>query len=178
MQLAGIKVSVMNAFNAMPLADTVADSTGYSFFSPKGILVPYCAQVKVRFSDPNGFYLPQYYGTNGQDIFEKGLPVNMNVEASTSMVKLTPSISIDNFANSVNNSSLPPDTATVMSARLSRAKDIVNDSNPNNDVAACGTLKSIINEINAMQNSGKLSAYEADALRQSAVTASTTIGCK
>lgn len=104
---------------------------------------------------------------------------NLFVGDATSIWKFTPppAVAFNNFLNEIANSSLPSVTKTGMTQRLSRAKDIVSDNNPNNDAAACGMLKSLINEITATQNSGELSSVEASVLKQSADTVGSIIGC-
>jgi len=182
MPLEGIKTSVVHAISAMPQAEAITNDDekevppGFYYF--KGNEVAPCGGIKVRFSDPNGSYLPQYYGANGQDVFVNGQLVNDNASLVTFMVKLTPTSSINSLENAITNSDLPASSKTSMTEQLNRANVIVNDSNPNNDTAACGVLNSIINETNAKLNSGALSASEADALKQSAETARSTIGCR
>ena len=178
--ITGVQVNILDAFNAMPIATPMTDATGSYYVSHKDV-GPLCAPVKVRFSDPAAVYLPQYFGAAGQDVFALATSVDWadnQVDVSVAIVKLTPSGAIDEVSDEITDSSLPPNAKTRIIDQLNRAKAIISDGNPNNDAAACGVLSSIINEINAMQNRGELSAFEADILRQSAKTARNTIGCR
>lgn len=114
------------------------------------------------------------------------------------LVLRTPAAAIDYLANKIANSSLKPAMKKAAAKRLSVAKELVikepvlalnastqpvsilavSDTNENNDVAACGILTSIVNEITAIQASAELSTIEADNLIQAANLARLTIGCR
>jgi hypothetical protein len=51
---------------------------------------------------------------------------------------------------------------------LREASDILNDDNPNNDRAVCGKLGAFINQVNANEGRGTLTADQADVLRTQA----------
>jgi hypothetical protein len=105
---------------------------------------------------------------------------NLFVGDGNSVWKFTPppGVALNNFLNEIIRSGLPESAKTGIVARLSRAIDILGDSNSANDTAACGILGSVTNEIRAMQKSGKLSSFEADLLQQSADAVGTIMGCQ
>ncbi len=59
---------------------------------------------------------------------------------------------------------------------LNTAIDSLNDDNPNNDAAVCRKLSAFINEVNAREANGQLTAAQADQLRQSANAIRASLG--
>jgi hypothetical protein len=51
---------------------------------------------------------------------------------------------------------------------LEEVSNILNDNNPNNDESACDELDGFINEVNAAESTGTLTADQADNLRTQA----------
>jgi Tol biopolymer transport system component/PKD repeat protein len=56
-------------------------------------------------------------------------------------------------------------TKTSLSAPLRGVVNILNDDNPNNDNSACGRFGAFINQVNAAERRGSLTADQADGLR-------------
>jgi sugar lactone lactonase YvrE len=104
---------------------------------------------------------------------------NVFIGDGTSIWKFTPppSVAIQNYSRQISVSSLSDVKKMAIAKRLDRMAEILNDSNPDNDTAACGVLKSIVNEINASERSGDMIVSEAEALLQSAAAVGSIVGC-
>jgi hypothetical protein len=63
---------------------------------------------------------------------------------------------------------VPQDTKTRIVAFLERALALLSDDNPNNDNSACGRFDAFINQVNANERRGSLTAAQADDLRTQA----------
>ena len=61
---------------------------------------------------------------------------------------------------------------------LNKAIDLLNDDNPNNDAAACEKLDAFRLKVSVWQAIGKLTAAQANQLRQSANAIKASLGCK
>ena len=66
---------------------------------------------------------------------------------------------------------------TNLTAPLKGVSDILNDDNPNNDKAACGKLGAFINQVDANERRGTLTADQADHLRTQAQDIRNALGC-
>jgi hypothetical protein len=64
-----------------------------------------------------------------------------------------------------------------LSAPLGQASALLNDNNPNNDIAACGKLGAFINQVNDKAQRGQLTPSEASHLLQAANAIKTALGC-
>ena len=64
-----------------------------------------------------------------------------------------------------------------MTASLNQATANLNDGNPNNDGAVCGKLTAFIQQVEAKEQNGQLSATEAEELREAAETIKAALGC-
>ena len=82
----------------------------------------------------------------------------------------TPAQAIDKLISDVQNldDNVPQSVKTSLTAPLKEASHILNDNNPNKDKAACGKLSAFINQINANERRGTLTADQADDLRTQA----------
>jgi Tol biopolymer transport system component len=81
----------------------------------------------------------------------------------------TPAQAIDELISTVENlDNVPQSVKTSLTAPLNGASDILNDDNPNNDKAVCGKLGAFINQVNANERRGTLTADQADELRTQA----------
>jgi hypothetical protein len=60
---------------------------------------------------------------------------------------------------------------------LKEASDILNDDNPNNDVSVCGKLGAFINQVNANERRGTLTADDANVLRTQAEDVRDALDC-
>lgn len=77
----------------------------------------------------------------------------------------------------VNAMGLPAGLANSLTARLGQIAELLSDGNPNNDGAACDKLNAFINQVNAKEGSGELTASQASALRDTANEIKAAIGC-
>jgi hypothetical protein len=66
---------------------------------------------------------------------------------------------------------------TSLTAPLKQASTILTDDNPNNDKSACGKLDAFINQVNAAERRGSLTAVQASELRTQAGNIRTELGC-
>ncbi len=85
---------------------------------------------------------------------------------------------IENLIADVNGLGLPEAVATSLTASLNEAPPILNDGNPHNDVAACGKLTAFINDVDAQEQNGQLTATQAEELRQAAEGMKAVLGCR
>jgi hypothetical protein len=88
---------------------------------------------------------------------------------------------IDELTSTIQNlddDNVPQSVKTSLTAPLKEASDILNDDNPNNDNAVCGKLGAFINQVNAAERRGALTAQQADELRtQAEVTIMNQLDC-
>jgi hypothetical protein len=73
---------------------------------------------------------------------------------------------------------VPQSVKISLIATLKQVSDILNDDNPNNDESAgCGRLGAFINEVNAAERDGTLTADQADDLRTQAEVIMNQLDC-
>jgi hypothetical protein len=92
----------------------------------------------------------------------------------------TPAQAIDKLISDVQNlddDNVPQSVKTSLTAPLKEASDILSDDNPNNDNAACGRLDAFINQLNANERRGTLTADQADDLRTQAEDIENALDC-
>ena len=73
--------------------------------------------------------------------------------------------------------SLPQNLRASLSGPLSQTAARLIDNNPKYDVAACNTLSALIQQLNVNEARGRLTAAEANALRQAAEAIRASLGC-
>ena len=95
------------------------------------------------------------------------VPINTATpsEATQQLIEL---IKEQNFPNNVEKSLL---------GSLKQVSKILDDDNPDNDSAACDKLDDFINNVNSKESSGKISATDADELRDAAISIQGSLGC-
>ena len=72
---------------------------------------------------------------------------------------------------------LPPEEQTSLIGPLRQVATLLTDANPANDRAACGRLDAFIDQVNAKEQSGELTATQATQLRQDAGDITAALGC-
>ena len=73
---------------------------------------------------------------------------------------------------------VPQDVKTNLIATLKEISNILNDNNPNNDdESACGKLGALINQVDAAERRGTLTADQADDLRTQAEDIRNVLNC-
>ena len=72
---------------------------------------------------------------------------------------------------------LPKGVANSLAASLNQATANLNDGNPNNDGAVCGSLTAFIKQVAAKERNGQLTATQAEELREAAETIKAALGC-
>jgi hypothetical protein len=77
---------------------------------------------------------------------------------------------IDELISTIQNldDNVPQSVKTDIIAALEEVSNILNDNNPNNDELACDELGAFINQVNAAERRGTLTADQADDLRTQA----------
>jgi hypothetical protein len=95
---------------------------------------------------------------------------------------LPPAKAVDELISTVqdldgDDNDVPQSVKTSLTAPLKEASDILDDDNPNNDKAACGKLGAFINQVNANESRGTLTAEEVDELRTQAEAIMNQLDC-
>ena len=134
--------------------------------------------VKIRYVDPTGVYFPEYQGSYNTDDFCAGTDF---LEPGGSVVgfmdRMPPDENPQVLIDAVESLNLPNNVSTMLGTPLSRAVDLLTDSNPNNDTAVCKQLASFISRLDIQERNGRLSASDAEDLRQSTEALSAQLGC-
>ena len=97
--------------------------------------------------------------------------------ASFTWTVVTPAQATQNLISDIADMGLPAGVANSLSAPMDQVSTVLNDSNPNNDTAACGKLDAFISQVNAKAQSGKLTSDEASQLLEAANAIKTSEGC-
>jgi hypothetical protein len=92
-----------------------------------------------------------------------GLADSNLATVSVTVGNLPPEVMVEILSDAVEDLNLPDGTETSLIASLHTASKVLNDSNPQNDVAAVGALQAFINKIEA-QRGKKISEADADTL--------------
>jgi hypothetical protein len=165
--LEGIEVRFLDAVSAQFIGATTTDASGFYYLD---LTIFGGSAVKVRFFDPLGTYLSEFLGAGGADSFDLGsLLTEDSRDIDETMVRLTPSDAVQDLIG------MTTDPALV--APLDQASKLLGDSNPNNDMGSCGVMNGFINQVNAKERKGELSATEAEELRSAAETVKSLLGC-
>ena len=90
---------------------------------------------------------------------------------------LTPAQATQNLIGTINGMGLPSGVTASLLGPLNQVTNLLSDNNPANDISACGSLNAFINEVNAKQASGQLTAAQANQLRQAANAIKVSLGC-
>lgn len=99
-----------------------------------------------------------------------------SVQITVDVPVITPSQAIQNLIDTVLSMNIHPGTENSLISNLDSAIDKLTDDNPNNDSAACGQLSSFVDKVNA-QDGKKLTAEQAETLRELATNIESSIGC-
>lgn len=84
---------------------------------------------------------------------------------------------IQELIDTVNGMGLPRNVQMSLLAPLNQAINLLNDNNPANDAAVCGDLNAFINQVNAKEANGQLTAAQAAQLSQLANAIKASLGC-
>jgi len=90
---------------------------------------------------------------------------------------ITPADATQNLIDLINSISLPTNVENPLTAPLSQAVNLLNDDNPSNDTAVCEQLTALINQVDAKEQNGMLSAEQATQLKQDAEAIKTSLSC-
>ncbi|MEK6281236.1 MAG: FG-GAP repeat protein [Acidobacteriota bacterium] len=90
---------------------------------------------------------------------------------------VTPAEAIQNLITTINNMGLPAGVMNSLTAPLGQASNLLNDNNPNNDIAACGKLNAFINQVDAKLQNGQLTSAQVSQLLQAANAIRVSLGC-
>ena len=156
--------------NKTVIANTASGVTAVNLGTPKAS--DNCPGVKFTNNAPSTFPL------GVTTVKWKATDASGNTKtASQTVTVLTPAQGIQNIINKINNLNLPDGVQTSLTAPLNNAIKILTDDNPNNDKAVCGKLDAFINEVNAKEKNGSLTATQATKLRQLANAIKVSLGC-
>jgi hypothetical protein len=90
----------------------------------------------------------------------------------------TPAEIIDELISTIQNlDQVPQNVKTSLISLLEEVSNILNDNNPNNDESACGTLDTLIDQLNLNERSDTLTADEADELTTQAEDIRNELDC-
>ncbi|MBI3760854.1 MAG: LamG domain-containing protein [Chloroflexi bacterium] len=104
-------------------------------------------------------------------------PTSTPTDTPTATPTPTPAEATQGLIELVGNLGLPQGDENSLIAPLRRVASLLNDNNPDNDRAACGKLTAFINQVNAKERNGSLTAAQAAQLRQSAAAIKTDLRC-
>jgi len=174
--LANIKVMFLDVRTGLSRDQpTYTDSNGYFSWIFKRL--PYSPELKVRFVDEEGVYLPKFAGGGDSDDFCMGAIYNIEKDPKILETMKTPADAIEDLIAAVNNIVMPVNAANSLIAKLEKAENFLIDKNPNNDNAACGQLKGFLGQLNGMVNSDKITQAEADVLLKAVAALQDSLGC-
>ena len=94
-----------------------------------------------------------------------------------SVITITPADATQNLIDLINTMSLPTNVENPLTAPLNQAVNLLNDNNPSNDTAVCEQLTALINQVDAKEQNGMLSAEQATQLKQDAEAIKTSLSC-
>ena len=157
----GIGVRLKDAVNAVPFADVSTDSDGYFLYRGKTACgVP---QVKLRFVDQAGAFLPEYFGANGVDSFDRGESIDLEEGRilEEGLARIRPVDQVEALRDEIEDMELPETTAEALQRALEIVESLLSDDDPNNDVGACGVLRAFVSQARRLLAAGDLLPEEA-----------------
>jgi hypothetical protein len=142
-------------------------------------IISHSPQFVVRFSDPARIHSPQYYGASGLDAFCLAKPEDLvgYVELNAQMQLIPPTQQTEHLTDQIEAMPLPAQVSNVLATPLTRAADLLDDDNPNNDNAVCHQLDSFITRVAIQEKKGQLTVTEAADLIDSARAIQQSMGC-
>jgi hypothetical protein len=104
------------------------------------------------------------------------------VSATTTVIFSCPPSSsppqqIQNLINTINEMNLASGIRNSLTAPLSQAVNILQDNNPNNDIAACNQLNAFIQQVNAQTQNNSLTQEQSNQLIQAAQSIRNALNC-
>jgi len=108
---------------------------------------------------------------------QRGVPRPQGAACDIGAFELTTDEPIQNLGRTIANMDLLDRGRASLSAPLTQASTVLNDDNPNNDIAICGNLNIFIDEVDIEYGSGTLSAAQASQLLQAANAIMASLGC-
>jgi hypothetical protein len=99
-------------------------------------------------------------------------PSGLRIEVTTTRVEAN-----DRLQELIRAMALEPGLEAGLLGSLQRAGAFLGDTNPNNDGAACGQLRSFLEEVGTMELNMQLSSVEAFDLRELALNIMSSLGC-
>ena len=104
------------------------------------------------------------------------------VSATTTVIFSCPPSSsppqqIQTLINTINNLNLGNSIRNSLTAPLSQAVNLLQDNNPNNDIAACNQLNGFIQQVNAQTQNNSLTQEQSNQLIQAAQSIRNALNC-
>ncbi len=90
---------------------------------------------------------------------------------------VSPAQTIQNLINTIYSMGLPNGVTSSLTGPLGQASVLLNDNNPNNDIAACGKLNAFISQVNSKLSNGQLTPSQANLLLLAANAIKASLGC-
>jgi len=123
-------------------------------------------------------FLVSEFSQNNTDLNGDGDPFDLVLHVfDISVITITPADATQNLIDLINSISLPTNVENPLTAPLSQAVNLLNDDNPSNDTAVCEQLTALINQVDAKEQNGMLSAEQATQLKQDAEAIKTSLSC-
>jgi len=124
-------------------------------------------RIKLE-ADPNYAGMP-FLGTA---FARYSTPSGVRIEVTTTRAEAN-----DLLQDLIRRMELPPGVEASLLVPLQQVGELLTDANPNNDRAACGQLRTFINEVEVLEQDRQLSSVHAFDLNESALNIMTSLGC-
>jgi len=175
--LAGIQVAVLDARHGEVFATALTDSQG-----DYGIRLAQTrhARARVKFSDSEANYLPEFFGAGGRDVFCDATELDVgsaNEGVDAALGLLEPGHQAQDLTDTIEAFDLPANVEQSLATPLNRLVDLITDDNPDNDAGACGQLTAFASRVDVQQARGQLSPAEADELRRLTASLQDALEC-
>jgi hypothetical protein len=172
----GVHVAIRNAFTSLVEATTVTDAEGNYDLDLVDVAF---REVRVRFTDPAGRYLPAYHAAD-TDLFCDGGRVDITSgkkDVNGTLRRVPPENLTEALIETIDGFDLPEEVHTMLVAPLNRIVALLADENANNDAAACAQLRAFLSRVDVQERRGQLTSAEADELRARTAALQAELGC-
>jgi 5-hydroxyisourate hydrolase-like protein (transthyretin family) len=174
--LRGIRVSLLEAFDAELIASVVTDADGHFVYT---LGETDSRLMRIRYSDPTGTFFPEFYGADS-DTFCSATTVIAGEKPHPEgfLDRVPPGQLTQHLSETVASYDLPAEVATTLVTPLSRLQGFLADAHAANDTAGCGQLTSFVSRVEVRERRGELSPGQANELRSLAASLRSALGCQ